>query len=75
MHHDTSAQAGRNFKELLLLRANYVCSENSQKLGVPSVLKLEKDYNVIVDSWVTCAHIRYPLIIMWLDPNKNYGIA
>ena len=50
MHHDTSAQAGRNFKELLLIRANYVCSENSQKFGVPSVLKLEKDYNVIVDS-------------------------
>ena len=48
MHHDTSAQAGRNFKELFLLRANYVCSEISQKLDVPSVLKLEKDYNVIV---------------------------
>ena len=48
MHHDTSAQIGRNFKELLPIRANYVCSENSQKLGVPSVLKLEKDYNVIV---------------------------
>ena len=53
MHHDTSAQAGRNFKELLLLRANYVCSENSQKLGVPSVLKLEKDYTVKFGSWVT----------------------
>ena len=48
MHHHTSAQARGNFKELLLLRANYVCNENSQRLGVPSVLKLEKDYNVIV---------------------------
>ena len=27
-------------------------------------------------SWVTeLAPIRYPLIIMWLDPNKNYKIA
>ena len=29
-------------------RANYVCSENSQKLCMPSVLKREKDYNVTV---------------------------
>ena len=36
----------RNFKELLVLLANYVCSENSQKLDMPSVLKLEKDYDV-----------------------------
>ena len=50
MHHATSAQAQHDgiLRSYFFLLANYVYSENSQKLGMPSVLKLEKDYDVTV---------------------------
>ena len=47
--HHRAGPTRRNFKELLFLRANYVCSENGQKLRMPSVLKLGKNYNVTVE--------------------------
>ena len=48
MHHDTSAQAGRNFKELLFYGPIMYAARKVRNLACLPFIKLDKDYNVIV---------------------------